>query len=88
MKNLIPSYIRVPVVFFTICGLAEFFIDSGDRPAFMKYPSVMLFLGLVLLIIIALEVIVAALENVMFQGLDEEAKERYLAAKNKKVECI
>lgn len=86
MRNLIPSYFRIPVVFFTIYGLTEFFIDSGDRPAFMKYPSVILFLLLVLLIIIAIEVIVAALENIMFQTLDEEAKKRYLADKNKKPE--
>tara|TARA_R110000868_G_scaffold291085_3_gene551440 strand:+ start:19647 stop:20519 length:873 start_codon:yes stop_codon:yes gene_type:complete len=83
MKNLIPSYIRVPVVFFIIFGLVEFFIDSGNQPAFIKYPIVLLFLLLVLIILIAIEAIVGALENVMFQSLTDEGKERYLASKNK-----
>ncbi|NCO62879.1 MAG: c-type cytochrome [Flavobacteriales bacterium] len=83
MRNLIPSYIRVPIVFFIIFGLVEYFVDSGDQPAFMKYPIIMLFLVLVLLILIAIEAIVGALENVMFQSLTEEGKERFLASKSK-----
>ncbi|MGZ0017769.1 cbb3-type cytochrome c oxidase N-terminal domain-containing protein [Yeosuana sp. AK3] len=83
MRNLIPSYIRVPLVFFIIFGLVEYFVDSGEQPAFMKYPIIMLFLVLVLLILIAIEAIIGALENVMFQSLTEEGKERFLASKNK-----
>jgi cytochrome c oxidase cbb3-type subunit 3 len=83
MRNLIPSYVRVPLVFFIISGLVEYFVDSGDQPAFIKYPIVLLFLLLVLLILIAIEAIIGALENVMFQSLTEEGKERYLASKNK-----
>ena len=83
MRNLIPSWIRVPIVFFIIFGLTEFFIDSGDKPAFVEYPIVLLFLFLVLLILIAIEAIVGALENVMLQKLDAEAKARFLAEKEK-----
>ena len=83
MRQLFPSYVRVPLVFFTISGIIEFFIDSGNEPAFLKYPIIMLFLALVFLIIIAIEAIVSALENVMYQSLDEAAKERYIAAKNR-----
>jgi cytochrome c oxidase cbb3-type subunit 3 len=83
MRQLIPSYIRVPLVFFTIFGLIEYFVDSGNEPAFLKYPVIMLFLLLVFLIIVAIEGIVGALENILFQSLDEAAKERYLTAKNK-----
>src|SRR5690606_16834046 len=83
MRQLIPSYIRVPLVFFTIFGLIEYFVDSGNEPAFLKYPVIMLFLLLVFLIIVAIEGIVGALENILFQSLDDAAKERYLAAKNK-----
>ena len=83
MRQLFPSYVRVPLVFFTIFGIIEFFIDSGNEPAFLKYPIIMLFLALVFLIIIAIEAIVNALENVMYQSLDEAAKERYIAAKNR-----
>jgi cytochrome c oxidase cbb3-type subunit III len=83
MRHLIPSWIRVPVVFFIIFALTEFVIDSGDKPAFIEYPTVLLFLFLVLLILIAIEAIVGALENVMLHKLDEEAKARFLAEKNK-----
>ncbi len=82
MKSLIPSYIRVPVIFFIIFGLVEYFIESGEQPAFIEYPAVLLFLFLVLLILIALEAIIGSLENVMFQSMDEASKARYLAAKN------
>ncbi|AXP79528.1 Cbb3-type cytochrome c oxidase subunit CcoP [Mariniflexile rhizosphaerae] len=81
MRNLIPSWIRVPIVFFIIFGLTEYVIDSGEKPAFIKYPAVLLFLFLVLLILIAIEAIVSALENVMLYKLDEEAKARFLAEK-------
>lgn len=83
MKNLIPSYVRVPAIFFIIFGLIEYFVDSGDKPAFLEYPIIMLFLVLVLLILIAIEGIVGALENVLFQSLDEAGKERYLANTSK-----
>lgn len=86
MKNLIPSFIRVPVVFFIIFGIIEYLIDSGEKPAFMEYPVVMLFLVLVLIILIAIEVIVGALENVMLKSLDAEAKARFLAEKEKRFE--
>ncbi|GAA4961555.1 cbb3-type cytochrome c oxidase N-terminal domain-containing protein [Algibacter aquimarinus] len=83
MRNLIPSWIRVPVAFFIIFGAVEFFIDSGEKPAFIEYPAVLLFLLLVLLILIAIEAIIGALENVMLHKLDEEAKARFLAEKEK-----
>ncbi|WP_027138696.1 cbb3-type cytochrome c oxidase N-terminal domain-containing protein [Gaetbulibacter saemankumensis] len=81
MRQLIPSWIRVPLIFFIIFGFTEYIIDSGDKPAFVEYPAVALFLLLVLLILIAIEAIISALENVMLQKLDEEAKERFLAEK-------
>ncbi|KAB1069115.1 c-type cytochrome [Tamlana haliotis] len=83
MKNLIPSWIRVPVLFFIILGTVEFFVDSGKQPAFVKYPAVLLFLLLVLFILIAIEGIVGSLENVMFQKLSPEAKAKFIAEKNK-----
>ena len=86
MRNLIPSYIRVPVIFFIIFGIVEYFIDSGEQPAFIEYPAVLLFLILVLIILIAIEAIVAAIENIMLQKMDEATKARFLAEKNKEVE--
>lgn len=83
MRNIIPSYIRVPVVFFIIFGIVEYMVDSGDKPAFIEYPAVSLFLFLVLLILIAIEAIIGALENVMMHRMDEEARARYIAEKEK-----
>lgn len=83
MRNLVPSWIRVPVAFLIIFGAVEFFVDSGEKPAFVEYPAVLLFLLLVLLILIAIEAIVGALENVMLHKLDDEAKARFLAEKEK-----
>lgn len=84
MRNLIPSFIRVPLVFFVIAGLVEYFVDSGDQPAFIEQPVVLLFLLLVLLVIIAIEGIVSSMDNILFQSLDEEGKARYLAARKAK----
>ena len=81
MRNSIPSYIRVPVIFFIIFGLVEYFVDSGEQPAFITYPAVILFLLLVLLLLIGIEAIVGALENIMIQSLDDEAKARFLQEK-------
>ena len=81
MKNMSPWWIRIPVIFFLILGLMEYFIDSGEKPAIIEYPITQFFMVMVLLILIAIELILKSIENVMFQTLSEESKERYLAAK-------
>ena len=86
MSTKTPWWIRVPVLFFLIFGLMEFFIDSGDKPAIIEYPITQFFLLLVLMILIAIELILASIENIMFQTLSEEGKERYMEAKSKKFE--
>ena len=78
-----PWWIRIPILFFLIFGLMEYFIDSGDKPAFIEYPIAQFFLLMILLILIAIELIVKSVENVLFQTLPEEAKDRYLNAKTK-----
>lgn len=83
MKDLIPSYIRVPVLFFIIAGLVEYFVESGSQPAFIEQPIVLLFLLLVLLVLIAIEAIVGSMDNILYQSLDEEGKARYAANASK-----
>ncbi len=83
MKSLFPSWIRVPVLFFIIFGLIEYFIDSGAKPAFMEQPAIMLFLVLVLVILVAIEAIVSSMDNILYQSLDEAGKARYKAEKEK-----
>lgn len=81
MRNLVPAYVRVPVLFFIIWVIVELFVGTPHDPAFMNNPMILLFLGFVLLLIIGIEAIIAALENVMFQSLDQAAKARYLSTK-------
>ena len=82
MKNSI-SWLRVVTLFFSVFALMEFFIDSGAKPAFIEYPLASLFLLLILVVLIGVELILASVENVLFQTLTEPAKERYLANKSK-----
>ncbi|TAI47119.1 cbb3-type cytochrome c oxidase N-terminal domain-containing protein [Flagellimonas allohymeniacidonis] len=86
MSTKTPWWIRIPLLFFLIFGLMEYFIDSGEKPAIIEYPITQFFMLMVLLILIAIELILSSIENVMFQTLSPEAQERYLAAKNKKWE--
>lgn len=86
MRKLLPSYIRIPVIFFIIAGLVEYFVPStGNQPAFMEQPVVLLFLLFVLFVLIAIEAIVSSIENILFQSLDQAGKERYLAKQKSKV---
>ena len=86
MSTRTPWWIRVPVLFFLIFGLMEYFIDSGDKPAIIEYPITQFFMLMVLMLLIAIELILKSIENIMFQTLSDEAKERYLESKNKKPE--
>ena len=83
MKNTSTWWIKIPLIFFIIFGITEFVVDSGEMPAFIKYPMVQVFLVFVLFLLIVIAVITRAIENVMFQTLSKEAQERYIAAKNK-----
>lgn len=74
MKKLIPVYVRVPLIFFLVFGAMEYFIDSGDRAAFIKYPMVALFLLVFLFLLIAIEITVSAIDNITYQMLTEEQK--------------
>ena len=74
MKKLIPVYVRVPIIFFAVFGAMEFFIDSGDRPAFIKFPMVSVFLFVFLFLLIAIEITVSAIDKITYQLLTEEQK--------------
>lgn len=76
MKKLIPSYVRVPLVFAFVFGALEYFIDSGNHPAFIKYPMVSLFLVVFLFLLIAIEIVVSAVDNVTYHMLTEEQRKQ------------
>ncbi|WP_419211963.1 cbb3-type cytochrome c oxidase N-terminal domain-containing protein [Maribacter sp. X9] len=83
MKNNTAWWFRITVVFFLVFGLMEYLIDGGNKPAFMAYPILMVLLVFFLMLLIGIAFIIQAIENVMFNTLSEDAKERYLASKNK-----
>lgn len=74
MKKLIPAYVRVPVIFFAVMMAMEYFIDSGDRPAFIKFPMVSVFLFVFLFLLIAIEITMKAVDNITYHLLTEEQK--------------
>ena len=74
MKKLIPAYVRVPALFAIVFASLEYFIDSGDKPAFIKFPMVSLFLGVFLFLLIAIEIVIGAVDKVMYHLLTEEQK--------------
>ncbi|MDF4204391.1 cbb3-type cytochrome c oxidase N-terminal domain-containing protein [Maribacter sp. SA7] len=87
MKNNTAWWLRITVAFFLVVVLMEVYIDSGDKPAFLAYPTMMFgFMALILLLLIAIAFIVQAIENVLYNTLDEEARLRYLEAKEEKWE--
>tara|TARA_R110002033_G_scaffold11397_14_gene36061 strand:- start:942 stop:1781 length:840 start_codon:yes stop_codon:yes gene_type:complete len=58
----------------------EYFIDSGEQPAFIKYPMVSLFLFVFLFLLIAIEITMQAIENITYQMLSEEDKQKSIVA--------
>lgn len=74
MKKLLPPFVRVPLIFFIVFGTMEFLVDSGDTPAFIKFPMISVFLIVFLFLLIAIEITVSAVDNVMYQILPEEKK--------------
>ena len=82
MKNLIPSYVRVPLLFAIVFAALEYFIDSGDRPAFIKFPMVALFLGVFLFLLIAIEIVIDAVDKVTYHLLTDEQKKQLANAQS------
>jgi len=76
MRKLIPSYVRVPLIFAVVFGAMEYFIDSGDKPAIIEYPMVALFLGVFLFLLVAIEVVATAVDKVTYSLLTEEQKKK------------
>jgi cytochrome c oxidase cbb3-type subunit 3 len=76
MKKLFPSYVRVPLIFAIVFGGMEYFIDSGDKPAFIEYPMVSLFLFVFLFLLVAIEIVVSAVDRVTYHLLTDEQRKQ------------
>jgi cytochrome c oxidase cbb3-type subunit 3 len=83
MKNTSTWWIRIPLLFFLILGLMEYFVSSGDKPAIIEYPAAQIFMVTVLFILIVVELVLRSVENVMFHTLSPEAQERYIQKRNR-----
>ncbi len=77
MRKLIPIYLRIPLLYAIMFAVLEYFIDSGDRPAFIKYPIVALFHVVFIFLLIAIEVVLNSVDKVSYQLLSPEEKEQY-----------
>ena len=80
MKKSIPAYVSVLVLFFAAFGAMEYFVDSGDKPAFIKYPMVSVFLMVFLFVLIAISITMRAVDNITYQLMTEEEKVKLNAA--------
>jgi cytochrome c oxidase cbb3-type subunit 3 len=76
MKKLMPSYVRVPLIFAVVLAAMEYFIDSGEKPAFIEYPMVALFLGVFLFLLVAIEIVVSAVDKVTYHLLTDEQRKQ------------
>lgn len=75
MTKLIPSYIRIPVIFFAVFGALEYFIES-EKPAFIEFPMVSVFLIVFLFFLIAIEVVMKTADTITYHMLSEEQKQK------------
>ncbi len=82
MKKLAP-YFRVIILMIIAYLLIEYTVEVDKGSVFAEYPLAWLVLGVAFLAVLAIEVSVAALNNVMYKSLDEKAKERYDAQEEK-----
>lgn len=76
MKKIMPSYVRVPLIFAVVLAAMEYFIDSGEKPAFVEYPMVALFLGVFLFLLVAIEIVVSAVDKVTYHLLTDEQRKQ------------
>lgn len=74
MKKIIPAYLRVLLIFFAVFAALEYFIDSVDRPAFLKFPMVGVFLLVFLFLLITIEITINAVDTITYLLLTEEQK--------------
>lgn len=71
------SILRIVGVMILAIFVLEFTIDSGETLAITKFPIIWLILAVLLFFAIALEMMIAALQNVLYRSLNPEARIKY-----------
>jgi cytochrome c oxidase cbb3-type subunit III len=75
MKNLFPSYVRVPALFFGVfIGMESLIETTSGKPAFIEHPMVAIFLLVFLFLLITIEITLKAINNVTSLLLSEEQR--------------
>lgn len=69
------SYLRVIIIVALVFIGAELLIDSGDKPAFMVYPEVIIFITLFTITLIGVEIIVGSMKSLAAAMMTEKQKE-------------
>lgn len=75
MRKLIPTYVRIPIIFFAVFGALEFFNES-EKLAFIEFPMVGLFLLVFLFLLVAIEVVMNTVDKITYNMLSEEQKKQ------------
>jgi cytochrome c oxidase cbb3-type subunit 3 len=68
------SYLRVLFIVTLVSLAAEYFIDSGNKPAFLVYPEVIIFITLFTITLIGVEIIVGAMKSIAEAMMTEDQK--------------
>lgn len=58
--------------------ILHFSVESGDEWAYSKFPVLWLILAIFILFVVAAEMIIAALQRILFETLEEDQKKSYL----------
>lgn len=88
MRTLASVFRILALLGITWGGIELLLETQPGRLAIFEYPKTLIFLGVVLLVAIAVEVSVAALRFTLFKSLSEEKQERFLALENKFVDQL
>ncbi len=80
------SYLRVVAIVAIVFMAAEYFIDSGNKPAFMVYPEVLIFLVLFTITLVAIEIMVGAMQGLADKMMTPEQKAAYEAKKAERLQ--
>jgi cytochrome c oxidase cbb3-type subunit 3 len=70
----IGSYIRLALFVLLAYLLIEYTVETGDQSTFMVYPIAWLVFGVAVLVVVALEIAVEALNSVLYKALPEDKK--------------
>ena len=74
MRKFFPSYVRVPLLFFAFYGIIELIVDSGDKPAFIGQPYILILLAFFLFLLVVLEIVGGAVRQVLYQLMSPEER--------------